>query len=244
MMNDLRNYYLQNLGIGEIWQERFLVADTISDTVANTATNADAQIADGASTVAEEIRHEKPDSWKMLQDGIRQCDACSQCRLFGKTTQLPVDRGAGDGVLDVLLVTEFAGPAEINRSEKLFDNIVIALSDQRDIRVRRTSVLKARALHGESSRSQISSSDIASCKHFLEQEIRLTQARVLLLFGEIAASAVLAHDDALEFTSLRKMQHNYQDIPVIVTYSSDEILLNPKLKSEVWADLCRLRKIL
>lgn len=248
MMNDLRNYYLQNLGIGEIWQERFLGADTstevIVEMVTHTAINAGAQIADGAPTITKEVRHEKSDSWEMLQDGIRQCDACLQCRLLGKTTQLPAGRDVGVEAFDVLLVTEYAAPAEINLSEKLFDNIVSALGDQRDIRVRRTSVLKARAPQGESSRSQLSSSDIASCKHFLEQEIRLTQARALLLFGETAASALLALDDVPEFAGLRKMQHSYQDIPVIVTYSSEAILLNPKLKSEVWADLCRLRKIL
>lgn len=243
-MNDLRNYYLQNLGIGEIWQERLCVDKTTINAITNTFNSSVVQNPEASSHVGTEIRNENPNAWETLQNNIRDCDACSQCGLLGKVPQVPVGQGDVMSMLDVLMVTEFSAPAEINHAEKLFGNIVRAFSDQRNIRVHRTSVLKARAPHVEPFRSQISPADITSCKRFLEQEIRLTQARVLLLFGETAASALLGLDDVPELTSLRKMQHNYQDIPVIVTYSSEEILLNPRLKSEVWADLCRVRKIL
>ena len=68
--------------------------------------------------------------------------------------------------------------------------------------------------------------EIASCKPFLDRQIELLAPRMILSFGTTA-------DSQQPFTG--------DDVPVITTRHPAQLLENPELKAEAWADLCRAR---
>ncbi len=56
-----------------------------------------------------------------------------------------------------------------------------------------------------------------------------------MALGKTAATSLLGHDATLG--SLRGKVHDYQDIPVIVTYHPAYLLRTPPDKAKAWEDL-------
>jgi DNA polymerase len=58
--------------------------------------------------------------------------------------------------------------------------------------------------------------EIAACKDFLDNQIRLVSPQVIVILGRIAAHALLSTKVSL--AGLRKQTHSLNGIPVFVTY--------------------------
>lgn len=60
--------------------------------------------------------------------------------------------------------------------------------------------------------------------------------KVIVVMGELEAQTLLNETQAL--SQMRGKMHQYQNIPVIATYSPSELLLNLDNKAKAWEDLC------
>jgi uracil-DNA glycosylase family 4 len=271
-MSDMRDYYLKNLGIGEIWQLRqsnLPVSPALTELVAGEV-EADtdtmpsvekalvmpvAAPAAQSSTISlsqSDESSESPVDWQVLHKTLQQCQACSLCAKFGKGML-----GSGDTSATVMVITDWSaadGSVQLDpilqQSEKLLSNILAALSlgdktkpSSRTLAVYRTSLLKAKISDSSQITLDVASADaVSSCQTFLHQEIHQVTPKVLLVFGESLARRLLGVDVDSKM-NMRQAQHQYQEIPVIVTHDPHFLLKHPQAKYEVWQDLCRLRQL-
>jgi uracil-DNA glycosylase len=64
----------------------------------------------------------------------------------------------------------------------------------------------------------------------------ISEAKVIIAMGETAAQQLLNSTESLE--QLRGKTHNYQNIPLIVTFHPQDILQHLPNKAKTWDDLC------
>lgn len=82
--------------------------------------------------------------------------------------------------------------------------------------------------------------DVSVCRAFLEREIALVRPKVILAMGRLAALAVLSDQPALLAQPMGKQRgtmHQFQGIPVVITYSPHYLLRNSAEKAKAWLDL-------
>jgi DNA polymerase len=95
-----------------------------------------------------------------------------------------------------------------------------------------TTALKCRPLIGQ----KPTDADIAQCVHYLKRQVALVQPRVILLMGSLANQAVLGSTEPLG--RLRGRVHQFEGVPVVVTYPLRNLLNTPQHKAKAWDDLC------
>jgi len=74
------------------------------------------------------------------------------------------------------------------------------------------------------------------CDPFLQRQIELIGPKLIIALGRIAAQNLLARDASI--ASLRGRVHEYQGVPLIVTYHPAYLLRNLPDKAKAWEDLC------
>jgi DNA polymerase len=70
----------------------------------------------------------------------------------------------------------------------------------------------------------------------------ISEAKVMIAMGEIAAQQLLGSTESLE--QLRGKMHTYQHIPLIVTYDTSDMLQHLPNKAKTWDDLCMALQLL
>jgi uracil-DNA glycosylase len=70
----------------------------------------------------------------------------------------------------------------------------------------------------------------------------ISEAKVMIAMGEIAAQQLLGSTESLE--QLRGKMHTYQNIPLIVTYDTSDMLQHLPNKAKTWDDLCMALQLL
>ena len=172
--------------------------------------------------------------WDALTDAIRECTACP---LHRTRTQGVV--GVGDRKAEWLLVGEAPGADEdaqgepfVGRAGKLLDNMLAAIALKRGDKVYIANVLKSRPPKNRDPEP----AEIEACLPYLERQIALIAPRLILALGRFAAQTLLGTDTALG--RLRGRVHDYQGVPLIVTYHPAYLLRTPADKAKVWEDLC------
>jgi uracil-DNA glycosylase family 4 len=176
--------------------------------------------------------------WAALQDCIKECQACELAASRTKTVF-----GAGDPNAEWLFVGEAPDDVEDQRGEpfagqagKLLDNMLIAMQLRRGQNVYITNVLKCRPtdhrgpLHEEA----------LQCDPYLKQQIALIKPKMIIALGQFAAQSLLETD--APFASLRGQVHQYNDVPVVVTFHPADLLRKPEDKPKAWDDLCLARQ--
>jgi len=73
------------------------------------------------------------------------------------------------------------------------------------------------------------------CNNHIENEINYIKPKLLLALGKDIANCLLNTNSSLN--ELRGNIHNFNNIPVVVTYDLADLLLNPKDKSHAFKDL-------
>jgi DNA polymerase len=234
-MSDMRDYYLQNLGIGEIWKCRDVEVISPADGSAVVVSHDRANLEYHSPVTLSPI--ERINDLQKLHAQIHACTQCGLCRSLGQGQLMHTTKS-----IDVLVVTEFAAPSQMDAQEKLLRNILSALPIKKVFTQYRSALLKAQFV--ESIGKELVQTSVEVCAPFLRQEIDLLKPKFLLIFGESPLRALIASDKSSDLTDLRHTSLYYQNIPVIVTYSADTILAHPELKREVWMQLCRLRALI
>jgi DNA polymerase len=78
--------------------------------------------------------------------------------------------------------------------------------------------------------------ELAACEPFLLRQIELLQPRIILALGAFAIKALLRSDEPVG--RLRGRLHQYQGVPVVVSYHPAYLLRQPLEKAKAWEDLC------
>jgi DNA polymerase len=194
--------------------------------------------------VAAPVEHQAPvllpDSWEELEAGIA---ACTRCGLHqGRHKAVP---GVGDHNAPWFFVGEGPGAEEDQQGEpfvgqagKLLDNMLGALDLARGQGVYIANVVKCRPPHNRNPEQ----GEREACLPWLQRQIEWVRPRVLVLLGKVAAESLLGSTGSL--SALRGRVHEWQGIPVVVTWHPAYLLRSPLHKQEAWQDLCLARKTL
>lgn len=172
----------------------------------------------------------------------RDLGACERCRLSGARTHIVF--GVGPEAADVCVIGEAPGRNEdltgeplVGRPGKLFSRMLAAINLSRD-KVYLTDVVKCRPAKGAS----VQPEEIAACTPFLERQVRTVAPKLIITLGEVAARHVTGSQETL--SALRQGSHQFRGIPLVLMDRPADLLKDPKLKREAWADLKRVRALL
>lgn len=256
MIDDRRTAFLQEIGVGPVWQRR----DVCSAVEATT--DEDASEASRTVAVFDEAPVEMPVQfmreakgipenaspmgevagmdWKQLKASVANCTKCGLCR--GRTSTV---FGVGDEKAKWLFIGEGPGRNEDLRGEpfvgqagKLLDNMLLAMGLKRGENAYIANIVKCRPTDETGRDRPPTPAEAAACMPYLERQIELIQPTVLVALGKTAALSLLALDPETPVSKLRGTVHRYAGRPLVVTYHPAYLLRNMVDKKKAWADLC------
>ena len=175
--------------------------------------------------------------WQGLQSCVANCEACSLSRTRTQTVF-----GVGDPAAEWLIVGEAPGAEEDKRGEpfvgqagQLLDNMLGAIQLKRGQNVYIANVLKCRPPQNRDPQGE----EVQQCDPFLKRQVELIKPKLILALGKFAAQSLLNSEATIG--SMRGQLHEYNGVPVIVTYHPAYLLRNLMDKAKAWEDLCLAR---
>ena len=186
--------------------------------------------------------------WSGLEAAVSGCKACALC-ASGKPPMLGVGRAKAAWLVvgdppseqDEETGQVFAGPEGV-----LLDNMLKAVGARRAAgtatgavpvdglalaEAHLTSAVKCRPPNGRNPEP----GELAVCAAYLSRQVALVQPQVILAMGRFAIQSLLGSTEPMG--KLRGRLHDYQGVPVVVTYPPSSLLRNPADKAKAWADL-------
>jgi len=175
--------------------------------------------------------------WDALAERVA---TCTRCRLCEKRTNTVF--GVGDRAAQWMLIGEAPGENEdrlgepfVGQAGKLLDNMLRALSLARGENVYIANVIKCRPPGNRNPEPD----EVARCEPYLQRQVALVKPKIIVALGRFAAQSLLKTDGSI--ASLRGRVHQYEGVPVIVSYHPAYLLRSLHDKSKAWADLCLAR---
>ena len=187
--------------------------------------------------------------WADLQTTVQACQSCALCAA----RQMPI-LGTVQGTARWMVVGDlptetdeqqgqpFTGPEGV-----LLDNMLKAVGVRRQglptsantnanasadtPEACLTHAVKCRPLNGRNPET----AELATCAGYLSRQVALAQPRVILAMGRFAIQSLLGSTEPMG--KLRGRLHDFQGVPVVVTYPPSSLLRNPADKAKAWADL-------
>ncbi len=129
------------------------------------------------------------------------------------------------------------GLAFVGRAGQLLTKIIEAMGKKRDD-VFIANVLKCRPPNNRNPEPD----EVASCRPFLEEQIRLIQPKVIVTLGTFAAQALLETDESIG--RLRGRWRTTRGVRVMPTFHPAFLLRSPERKKDVWEDMKLVRDFL
>lgn len=193
-----------------------------------------------AATATEEtVSREPADRARQLVVVAEQAARCTACRLAGGRHSVVF--GSGDPNADLMFVGEGPGAEEdrqglpfVGRAGELLTRIIQAIERTRE-QVYIANIVKCRPPGNRDPEAD----EVAACRGFLEQQIRLVEPRVIVALGRVAAQALLGTDTPI--SKLRGQWYAVDGIPTMVTFHPAALLRNPALKRPTWEDMQKVR---
>jgi len=180
--------------------------------------------------------------WDSLQATVSQCRACGLCASRKNTVF-----GVGDRTARWMVIGEAPGENEdlqgepfVGQAGKLLDNMLRAIGLDRTVQGQKdgpagvyiANTLKCRP-PGNRNPEPV---ELATCAPYLVRQVALVQPQIILAMGRFAVQSLLQTTEPIG--RLRGRVHQYQGVPVVVTYHPAYLLRNPADKAKAWADLC------
>ncbi|MDP7975578.1 MAG: uracil-DNA glycosylase [Thermoprotei archaeon] len=167
-------------------------------------------------------------------------ETCKLCPLWQTRTKAVPGEGAISGLM---LIGEAPGKDEdmqgrpfVGRAGKLLESCLSAVGLSRES-VYITNVVKCRPPGNRRPHPK----EIAACRPYLLEEIRLVRPLAILLMGNSAAYALLGKRSVV---SLRKREFAVQGVPTMVTFHPAAMLRNPALRSSFTEDLLAILQLI
>lgn len=124
-----------------------------------------------------------------------QCRSCTACRLHETRTQTVFGSGRADA--PILVMGEAPGEEEdksglpfVGRSGKLLTDLFDRVGIDRGTQLYVTNTVKCRPPNNRDPEPD----EKAACRHFLEDQLRILQPRIIVLVGRIAAASYLGRE--------------------------------------------------
>jgi len=181
-------------------------------------------------------------SMKDLASLQRFLEGCPRCKLSRTRTHIVF--GQGDAKADLMFVGEAPGRDEdeqglafVGRAGQLLTKIIEAIGRKRE-QVFIANVLKCRPPNNRNPEAD----EVASCRPFLEEQIRLIAPRVIVTLGTFAAQALLETDEPIG--RLRGRWQTARGVRVMPTFHPAFLLRSPERKKDVWEDMKKVRDYL
>lgn len=172
--------------------------------------------------------------WAELKEKVKDC---SNCKLRPTCTQTVF--GVGDEQADWMIVGEGPGADEdikgepfVGQAGKLLDNMLAAIKLKRSNNVYIGNIVKCRPPANRTPEAD----EVTQCLPYLRRQIELIQPKLIVALGKTAATSLLGRDAALG--SLRGQLHEFNGVPLIITYHPAYLLRSPTEKAKAWQDLC------
>lgn len=170
-----------------------------------------------------------------LEEHYKDICQCQLCPL-GKTRTNFV-YGGGNPSADLMFVGEAPGRDEdlkgepfIGRAGKLLDKIIEAMKLKReDVYI--ANILKCRPPNNRDPQPE----EMEKCFPYLKEQIHLIKPKIICALGRIGAQALLNTKTPLG--RLRKIWHQVEGIPTLVTYHPAALLRFQKYKKDTWEDM-------
>ena len=165
----------------------------------------------------------------------RYIENCTNCSLSQTRANVVV----GDGAIGakIMFIAEAPGQKEDEtgltfqgKSGDLFNKMLNAMKLTRDD-VFITNVVRCRPPQNRTPAPQ----EISACRGYLLSQIALVNPQLIITFGATSARSML--DTQISLGRLRGQIHDWNSIPLIVTYHPSYLLRNPAAKRDVWNDL-------
>lgn len=180
--------------------------------------------------------------WDTLQATVAECRACGLCASRKNTVF-----GVGQRNAPWMVIGEAPGENEdlqgepfVGQAGKLLDNMLAAIGLSRQTEGRPeglggvyiANTLKCRP-PGNRNPEPV---ELQTCAPYLVRQVALVQPKIILAMGRFAVQSLLQTTEPIG--KLRGRVHQYQGVPVVVTYHPAYLLRNPPDKAKAWADLC------
>jgi uracil-DNA glycosylase len=169
-------------------------------------------------------------------------EGCPRCKLSKSRTHIVF--GQGNPRAELMFVGEAPGRDEdeqglafVGRAGQLLTKIIEAMGKRReDVYI--ANCLKCRPPNNRNPEAD----EIASCRPFLEEQIRLISPRVIVTLGTFAAQALLETDEPIG--RMRGRWRSAHGARVMPTFHPAFLLRTPERKKDVWEDMKLVRDYL
>ena len=183
--------------------------------------------------------------WPALREAVAACRACGLCETRRQTVF-----GVGHEQAQLMVIGEAPGEQEDRQGEpfvgpagQLLDSMLQAIGLSRqpgppEKQVFIANTLKCRPPGNRNPAPE----ELAKCEPFLQRQLALVRPRVILAMGRFAVQALLRSSEPIG--RLRGRVHEYQGVPLVVTYHPAYLLRNLPDKAKAWDDLCLAASLL
>jgi DNA polymerase len=127
------------------------------------------------------------------------------------------------------------GEPFVGQAGKLLDNMLRSLGLARGMNVYIANVIKCRPPGNRNPEPD----EVARCEPYLQRQVALVKPKLIVALGRFAAQSLLKTDASI--SSLRGRVHEYEGVPVVVTYHPAYLLRSLGDKAKSWQDLCLAR---
>jgi uracil-DNA glycosylase len=183
-----------------------------------------------------------PGSMPDLAALARFIEGCQRCKLSRSRTNIVF--GQGSPKAELMFVGEAPGRDEdeqglafVGRAGQLLTKIIEAMGYTRD-QVFIANVLRCRPPNNRNPEPD----EVAACRPFLEEQIRLIAPKVIVTLGTFAAQALLETDESIG--RMRGRWRNSRGVRVMPTFHPAFLLRSPERKKDVWEDMKLVRDFL
>jgi len=164
---------------------------------------------------------------------------CPRCKLSAGRKNIVF--GQGNPKADLMFVGEAPGRDEdeqglafVGRAGQLLTKIIEAMGMKRE-NVYICNVIKCRPPNNRNPEPD----EVASCRPFLDEQIRLISPKVIVTLGTFAAQALLETDESIG--RLRGRWRTARGVRVMPTFHPAFLLRSPERKKDVWEDMKLVR---
>lgn len=169
-------------------------------------------------------------------------EGCPRCKLSKSRTNIVF--GQGSAKAELMFVGEAPGRDEderglafVGKAGQLLTKIIEAMGMKReDVWI--GNVLKCRPPNNRNPEPD----EVATCRPFLHEQIRLIGPRVIVTLGTFAAQAILETDEPIG--RLRGRWRTARGVKVMPTFHPAFLLRSPERKKDVWEDMKLVRDFL
>ena len=167
---------------------------------------------------------------------------CTRCKLSGSRQRIVF--GSGNPRADLMFVGEAPGREEdeqgvpfVGAAGQLLSKIIEAMGMKReDVFIVNTVLCRP------PDNRNPEPDEVAACRPFLREQIRLVAPRVIVTLGTFAAHAILETDEPV--SRLRGRWQTAHGARVMPTFHPAYLLRSPQHKKDVWADMQTVRDYL